>query len=101
MRFQLFILALCFCFGALNNAQAQLIMNKESKYMATLAAVLKVKMEDADIQKDLETLRNDKNFNLQLQKKLDRLSNSSFQDTKNKKVRDILEEAGKELDKAL
>lgn len=82
-------------------ANAQAASQAKASYIATLSAVMNVKINDEDVASDLNKLRQNKSFLKKLQKKLNKLSNSSSKNTTNKKVMDILEKAGKDLDALL
>lgn len=93
--FSVFFSAICI------NAHAQMNSQKEAAYMATLYAVLNQKMMDSDIQKDLESLRQNERFVRNLQKKIDKLTNGKNSTSKDSQVRKILEQAGKDIDNLL
>jgi len=81
--------------------QAQYSASKNAQYMATLKAVANYKIEDGEIIKDIEKLRENKSFNEHLQKMLDKLSNRRTKDGTNRKVMRILEKAGEDIYKLL
>ena len=101
MKFFLFVIAACFMFSCTEPAFAQSSAQQEAVNMAILYAVLNKKMKDEDIAKDLDSLRNNKKFIARLEKRLEKLSNSKNADAKNRKIRKILQDAGKEIDKSL
>lgn len=82
-------------------AQAQFSATKDAQYIATLKAVVNYKINDVDIAKDIEGLRENKNFNDKLRRKLDKLDNARSQDSTNRKIMKVLEKAGEEIDKLL
>ena len=98
MRNLLIILAIVFC---ADSAQAQFSATKDAQYMATLKAVANYKIEDAEIIKDIEKLRENRLFMERLQKMLDKLSNKRTKDSTNRKVLKILEKAGEDIYKLL
>ncbi len=82
-------------------AQAQYSAQKDAQYIATLKAVVNQKINDEEIIKDIESLRQNKNFNEKLQKMLDKLSNRRTKNTTNRRVLQILERAGEDIYKLL
>lgn len=92
------LLAVIFC---ISPAHAQYSATKEAQYMATIKAVANYKIEDEEIRKDIEKLRENRLFNERLQKMLEKLSNRRTKDSKNRKVLKILEDAGEEIYKLL
>lgn len=82
---------------AAGNAQAQMAASKDAQYLATIKAVANYKVDDEETARDMEKLRQNKRFNDKLQKMMDKLSNNRTKDSKNKKVLQILEDAGKEI----
>ena len=69
--------------------------------MATLKAVTNYKIEDEEIERDIEKLRQNRVFNEKLQKMLNKLSNRRTKDTTNRKVLKVLEDAGEQIYKLL
>lgn len=90
--------AVLFC-GA--TAQAQYSAQKDAQYIATLKAVVNQKINDEEIIKDIESLRQNKSFNEKLQRMLDKLSNRRTKNTTNRRVLQILEKAGEDIYKLL
>ena len=84
-----------------DSAQAQFSASKDAQYMATLKAVANYKIEDDEIIKDIEKLRENHLFAERLQKMLDKLSNKRTKDSTNRKVLKILEKAGEDIYKLL
>ena len=82
-------------------AQAQFSASKKAQYVATLKAVTNYKIEDDEIVKDIEKLRENRSFTEDLQKKLEKLSNRRTKDGTNRKILKILENAGEEIYKLL
>jgi len=82
-------------------AQAQYSASKKAQYVATLKAVANYKIEDEEVAKDVENLRENKVFVDRLQKMLNKLSNRRTKDTKNRKVLQIIEKAGEDIYKLL
>lgn len=81
----------------LYQAQAQFAAQKEAAYLATLKAVTDYKINDEEVLQDMEKLRQNKKFNSDLQKMLDKLTNSRTKTAKNRRVYQILQRAGKEI----
>lgn len=86
---------------SVNIANAQYSASKDAQYMATVKAVANFKIEDEEISRDIAKLRQNKAFNEKLQKMLEKLSNRRTKDTTNRKVLQILEEAGEQIYKLL
>ncbi|MFI3241014.1 MAG: hypothetical protein R3Y43_00430 [Alphaproteobacteria bacterium] len=99
MRF--FLSILFFCFALPFNANAQSSSQKDASYLAILKAVVNNKIADEDYVKDLDKLRENQRFNEKLSKALSELDNSKNKNYKNKKVVEILLQAGKDIDSAL
>lgn len=70
---------------------------KDAEYIATLRAVVNYKIDDEENLRDIEALRQDRRFNQDLQKMLNKLTNSRTKNTDNKRVQKILEQAGKDI----
>lgn len=85
----------------INPVQAQYSASKKAQYVATLKAVTNYKIEDEEISKDIEKLRQNQVFIENLQKKLDKLSNRRTKNSTNRKVLKILEKAGEDIYKLL
>lgn len=83
------------------NAQARYYesgLDREAVYMATLKAVADYKIDDEENLKRVEELRQDENFNKQLRVMLAKLNNSKYnKDAKNRRVYQILQNAGKKI----
>lgn len=82
-------------------AQAQYSASKKAQYVATLKAVTNYKIEDEEIIRDIEKLRENRSFTEDLQRKLDKLSNRRTKDGTNRKILKILENAGEQIYKLL
>lgn len=78
-------------------AFAQFSAQKDAQYIATLKAVVNYKINDEEIIKDIESLRQNKAFNQKLQRMLNKLQNSRTKNTTNAKVQQILEKAGQDI----
>lgn len=94
----LIVLVLVMC---ITPARAQYSASKDAQYMATLKAVTNYKIEDEEIERDIEKLRQNRVFNEKLQKMLNKLSNRRTKDTTNRKVLKVLEDAGEQIYKLL
>ena len=92
------VLALFLC---CSSANAQFSASKDAQYLATIKAVSNYKIEDEEFSRDIEKLRQNKAFNEKLQKMLNKLSNRRTKDTTNRKVLQILEDAGEQIYKLL
>jgi len=88
-------------FLCINPVQAQYSASKNAQYVATLKAVTNYKIEDEEINKDIEKLRQNQAFVERLQKMLEKLSNRRTKDSTNRKVLKILEKAGEDIYKLL
>jgi hypothetical protein len=78
-------------------AHAQMATLTRAKYIATLNVISNHKMKDEDLAKDLDKLREVKRFNEELIKMRNKLDNSKPNDAKNRKIMQILEQAGKDI----
>ena len=67
----------------IQSANAQFSASRDAQYIATVKAVANFKIDDEEIQRDIEKLRQNRAFNEKLQKMLDKLSNRRTKDTKN------------------
>ena len=81
--------------------QAQFSASKNAQHIAILKAVVNYKINDSDIERDVEDLRENKRFIDKLQKMMGKLDNGRTQDSTNRKVMKILEKAGEEIYKLL
>lgn len=59
------------------------------------------KIDDQENIRDIEALRQNRQFNEKLQRMLDKLSNERTKDAKNRRVLKVLEQAGEEIYKIL
>ena len=78
-------------------AFAQFSAQKDAQYIATLKAVVNYKINDEEIIKDVESLRQNRAFNQKLQRMLNKLQNTRTKNTTNTKVQQILEKAGQDI----
>lgn len=95
MKFLMIISAIFLLCGT--EAQAQYAAQNEAVYIATLKAVADYKIEDEKNIKDIESLRSNQRFLLELRKMLDKLSNNRTKNSVNTRVYNILLKAGKEI----
>ena len=79
---------------AAGGAAAQYSAQNEAKYIAMLKAVVNYKIDDQENIRDIEALRQNRQFNEKLQRMLDKLSNERTKDAKNRRVLKVLEQAG-------
>lgn len=79
------------------SAEAQIAALDEAKYITTLKVVTDHKMKDADLEPDVDRLRENERFKKELIKMLGKLDNSRPNSAKNQKIMRILERAGKEV----
>lgn len=91
----LILLLSSFCLAA--PVQAQMSATKDAQYIAVLRAVVNYKIDDEENIRNIERLREDRRFNEKVQKMLDKLSNDRSKNTTNRRVLQILEQAGKDL----
>jgi len=70
---------------------------QDAAYIATLKAVLDYKLEDEQILEDLAQLRTNEKFNAAVEKKIQKLTNKRQKNSKNKRVYQILVNAGKNI----
>ncbi len=100
MKKFLFFVAFAAVF-AVGGAAAQYSSQNEAKYIATLKAVVNYKIDDQENIRDIEALRQNRQFNQKLQRMLNKLSNERTKDSKNRQVLRILEKAGEDIYKLL
>lgn len=86
-----------FCFVMIMPAQAQMASLNKAKYVTVLKVVASHKMNDKDLEPDIEKLRENAKFKRELSKMLDKLDNSHPNDATNRKILRILEDAGKNI----
>ena len=92
---------LLFLFCLATPVQAQYSASRDAQYIATLKAVVNYKIDDEEISKDIQRLRENSHFLEKLQKKLDKLDNRRTKNSTNRKVMKILEKAGEDISKIL
>ncbi len=90
-----FLLLLSFIF--IQPVCAQSSSQKDAAYIATLKAVADIKINDEENIKQMEQLRNDKQFNKKLNNMISHLNNSRSQDDKNRRIYKILIDAGRRI----
>ena len=78
-------------------AHALYSTQKNAAYIAILKAVTDFKINDEENLKQIEELRENKKFNNDLRKMLDKLSNQKNKDSANAKIYNILLKAGKDI----
>ena len=89
------LVAAMICFSS--SAYAQLAATRDAQYIAVLRAVVNYKIDDEENLRNIERLREDRRFNEKVQRMLDKLSNERTKNTTNRRVLQILEQAGKDL----
>lgn len=94
---RLFCLILLSLLLNINNVNAQFAAQKDASYIATLKAVLDFKMGDEENLKELDSLRENTNFNKKLARMMAKLSNKRSKDSTNTKIYKILIKAGKDI----
>lgn len=85
----------------INVSYAQYASQQNAEYLAIVKAVANYKIDDAEEIRDVEALRNNQRFNEKLQKMLNKLQNTRTKDSKNQRVKQILERAGKDIENIL
>ncbi|MBP3546328.1 MAG: hypothetical protein J6K16_04255 [Alphaproteobacteria bacterium] len=83
------------------DANAQYSSSKEAQYLAVVKAVADYKIDDEEHLRKMEKLRENEKFNRELYEMIQQLDNSRRKDSKNRKVLQILENAGKQLQELL
>lgn len=78
-------------------AKAQYAAQKDAAYIATLKAIVDFKINDEENLKELNDLRENKNFNKKLSHMMTKLSNRRSKNSKNEKIYKILLKAGKDI----
>ncbi len=94
---KIFYVILFSVFFVSNNTFAQYSSSKNAQYLATIKAVANYKIDDEEEIVQVEKLRENSNFNRKLQNMMTKLSNSRNKDSKNRRILQILEDAGKEI----
>ena len=82
---------------AAGDVNAQYSASKEAQYLAIVKAVADFKIDDEEHLRKMEKLRENEKFNRDLYSKIQKLDNSRRKDSTNRKVLQILENAGKQL----
>lgn len=96
MRICFFILAVLLS-SLPASSSAQMSASKNAQYLATIKAVANYKIDDEEELRNVERLRENEAFNRQLQKMMGKLQNTRTKDSKNQRILQILERAGKEI----
>lgn len=78
-------------------ANAQYSAQNDAMYLGTLKAVIDYKIADEENIKNIEELRSNKRFMLELRKMMDKLSNRRNKNATNTRVYKILIKAGKDI----
>lgn len=95
MKYFIFFAFFLFCFGA--RAQNYSSSMDDAIYLATLKAVLDYKMNDEQNLENLQTLREDEEFNQKLRKILSKLSNNRQKPFKDRRIYEMLIKDGKAI----
>ena len=82
---------------AAGDVNAQYSASKEAQYLAIVKAVADFKIDDEEHLRKMEKLRENEKFNRDLYSMIQKLDNSRRKDSTNRKVLQILENAGKQL----
>ena len=82
---------------AAGDVNAQYSASKEAQYLAIVKAVADYKIDDEEHLRKMEKLRKNEKFNRDLYSMIQKLDNSRRKDSTNRKVLQILENAGKQL----
>ena len=82
---------------AAGDVNAQYSASKEAQYLAIVKAVADFKIDDEEHFRKMEKLRENEKFNRDLYSMVQKLDNSRRKDSTNRKVLQILENAGKQL----
>ena len=86
---------------AAGDVNAQYSASKEAQYLAIVKAVADFKIDDEEHLRKMEKLRENEKFNRDLYSMIQKLDNSRSKDATNRKVLQILENAGKQLQELL
>ena len=86
---------------AAGDVNAQYSASKEAQYLAIVKAVADYKIDDEEHLRKMEKLRENEKFNRDLYMMIQKLDNSRSKDATNRKVLQILENAGKQLQELL
>ncbi|MBE6450850.1 MAG: hypothetical protein E7016_02670 [Alphaproteobacteria bacterium] len=82
---------------SVNVANAQLSAQKDAAYFAVVKAVADYKINDEENQKQVQQLREDKKFNDKLKKMMEKLDNAKSKNATNRRIYNILRQAGKQI----
>ncbi len=82
---------------AAGDVNAQYSASKEAQYLAVVKAVADFKINDEEHLRKMEKLRENERFNRKLYDMIQKLDNGRIKNSKNRKVLQILEDAGKQL----
>jgi len=82
-------------------ADAQFAAQSDAMYMATLKAVVDVKINDEEIASGVQQLRQNQRFLADLQRRVGTLQNTRNKNADNRRIMDILLQAGKDIDNVL
>ena len=83
--------------GFAGAANAQMAATRDAQYIAVLRAVVNYKIDDEENIRNIERLREDRRFPDKVQKMREKRSTNRSKNTTNRKVLQILEQAGKDL----
>jgi len=97
--FALFLVLLGLSYSS--TTQAQFSASRGAQHLAILRAVVNYKIDDEEHVRDIERLRENERFNQRVQRMLDRLQNTRTKDSRNRQVLEILENAGRDLERVL
>ena len=85
----------------ISSSSAQTTAQRDARNLAILRAVINFKIDDEETLRDVEALREDEAFVRRLQGMLERLTNSRMKDSRNRRVMNILIQAGDDLHNVL
>ena len=95
------IFLMLFTLGHSSNAEAQFAASRRAQHIAILRAVVNYKIDDEEHIRDIEALRQNERFNRRLERMLSRLQNTRTKNSTNRRILQILEDAGRDIDNLL
>ena len=82
-------------------AQAQSTAQRRVSNIIIVKVISEHKMDDEELARDIEALRDNDRFNRRLQRMLDQVQNTRTKNARNRELMRILERAGQDIDRLL
>lgn len=84
-----------------SSAEAQFAAQRDASHMIIVRVISEAKMEDQEFIRDIEDLRENQQFNRRLERMLGQISNERTKNARNREVVRILQQAGRDIERAL